>query len=290
MGVFETISPLHLPQVTADFKLDAYHALWITMAQSQPGRPQSFTPDLLRDILALSQALEENGYAWVANGALQPVHYLVLQSAHPDYFSLGGDLHLFRECIRERDGTTLRNYSMQCVDMVHRWSSTLSQRATSIALVQGRALGGGFETALAADYIVAEEHSEFGFPEILFGLFPCTGGMSLLAQRVGARQAERMMSDGRIYSAQELHALGVIDELCPRGRGPVAVEKFIAEHARHRHARLALQRGRHRLTRLHYGELQAVVDEWIDAALHLSEEHLRVMDMLIKMQRAGAVA
>jgi len=227
--------------------------------------------------------------AWVANGAKQPIHYVVLQSAHPEYFSLGGDLAYFRECIRQQDHQGLRDYSMLCVDMIYQWSSTLSQHATTVALVQGRALGGGFETALASDYIIAEEQSEFGFPEILFGLFPCTGGMSLLCQRVSVHQAERMMSDGKIYSAAELKALGVVDEICPRGKGAQAVEQFISEHARHRTARLMLQRGRHRLAPLNYRELETVVGEWVDAAMGLSDDNLRVLDMLIQMQRASVI-
>src|SRR4029079_15893807 len=126
---------------------------------------------------------------------------------------LGGDLAYFRECIRQRDHQGLRDYSMLCVDMIYQWSSTLSQHATTVALVQGRALGGGFETALASYYIIAEEQSEFGFPEILFGLFPCTGAMSFLARRVGVHEAERMMTNGKVYSAPELKAKGVVDEL-----------------------------------------------------------------------------
>jgi DSF synthase len=259
------------------------------MAESSVGRSQNFSPELLHDVFELNSAIHTNGVTWVANGAKQPIHYVVLQSAHPDYFSLGGDLAYFRECIRKRDHKALRDYSMLCVDMIFQWSSTLSQHATTIALVQGRALGGGFETALASDFIVAEEHSEFGFPEILFGLFPCTGAMSLLCQRVSPHQAERMMSDGKIYSAAELKALGIVDEICPRGQGAVAVERLIAAHAKHRTARLMMQRGRHRLSPLNYMELQTVVGEWVEAAMGLSEDNLRVLDMLIQMQRASVI-
>lgn len=179
---------------------------------------------------------------------------------------------------------------MTCVDMIYDWSTQRNTQTTTIALVQGRALGGGFELVLASDYLIAEEHSEFGFPEILFGLFPCTGGMSLLARRVGVYQAERMMTSGRIYSASELKDMGVVDELCPTGQGTAAVEKFIAAHAKHRMARLMLQRSRHRLAPLNYIELRTVVDEWVEAAMMLGENDLRVMDMLIQMQRAGVAA
>ena len=68
------------------------------------------------------------------------------------------------------------------------------------------------------------------------------------------------------------------------------VEKFIAEHRKHAPARLALQRARVRLAPLNRDELHRVVDEWVEIAMALGEGELRVMDMLIQMQRAGAPA
>jgi DSF synthase len=270
-------------------RFDAHgNALWITLPDSIDGSAPYFSPHLLQDLLGLLQGMKNRGVNWPHNGDLQPLHYTVLKSAHPDYFSLGGDLAHFHECIRRRDRDTLHGYSLQCADMLYDWSTVLSHEATTIALIQGRALGGGFETALAADCIIAEEHSEFGFPEILFGLFPCTGGMSLLAQRVGARTAERMLGDGKIYSARTLKEMGVIDEICPTGEGEAAVEKFIASHSRQRAARLMLQRSRHRIAPLDRAELHRVVDEWADTAMGLSAAQMRVMEMLFKMQRGRA--
>jgi DSF synthase len=172
---------------------------------------------------------------------------------------------------------------------MYAWATRLNNQATTIALVQGRALGGGFEAALSADYLIAEEHSEFGFPEILFGLFPCTGGMSLLARRVGVYAAERMMTDGRIYSATELKEKGIVDEVCAKGEGKLAVHRFIANHGKHRDARLTLQRARHRMAPLDYRELLTVVEEWVDSAMNLPEADFKVMDMLIRLQGTAQV-
>jgi DSF synthase len=225
-----------------------------------------------------------NAAHWFCDGALAPVHYMVLRSEHPDYFSLGGDLRHFRSCIERKDRDGLFQYSRLCLDMLYAWATSLNNQATTIALVEGRALGGGFEAALSADYLIAEEHSEFGFPEILFGLFPCTGGMSLLARRVGVYEAERMMTDGRIYSAAELKEKGIVDEICAKGDGTLAVHQFIANHAKHRNARLSLQRARHRMAPLDYRELLTVVEEWVEAAMNLADTDLKVMDMLIRLQ------
>ncbi len=286
MSVVKFVHELQPSRVTASFRAVQHDALWVTMNRADPGHAQNFSRGLLRDLGSLHRTIKDNHGGWLVAGSVQPVKYTVLRSAHPDYFSLGGDLSYFRECIRNRDAAALRDYSMSCVDMIYEWSSQMDQDTTKIALVQGRALGGGFEAALACDYIVAEEGSEFGFPEILFGLFPCTGGMSLLARRVNVYQAERMMTNGKMYSAAELRDMGIVDSVCPSGEGEIAVEKFIESHFRNRGARMALQRGRNRLSPLNYAELRTVVDEWVEAAMVLREDNLRVMDMLIQMQAA----
>ncbi len=266
----------------------ATNTLWVTML-ARHGGPQNFTPALLESLSAMLRRLQDAGGRWGAGGDALPVHYGVLRSAHPDYFSLGGDLARFHDCIARGDAAALRDYSMLCLDMMYGLATGLAQSVTTLALVQGRALGGGFETALSADYIVAEEHVEMGFPEILFGLFPCTGGMSLLGRRIGIHRAERIMASGRLYSAGELFEMGVVDEMCPTGSGIEAARTFIAAHATRRSGRMALQRARQRMMPLDYGELKTVVDDWVDTAMGLSTQELRVMDTLVRMQ-AGGVA
>ena len=285
MHVTSLVSRVEPSRLLVDFYPRHTNALWVTMTQAAVGRTQYFSLDLLNDFRALLHSIRESGTTWVANGSSHPINYFVLASAHPDYFSQGGDLAHFRECIHLQDKKSLRDYSMLCLDMMYELCTVLNERATTIALVAGRALGGGFETVLSADYIIAEEHSEFGFPEILFGLVPCTGGMSLLARRVGVYQAERMIRSGKTYTAAELKTMGVVDEICEKGQGKNAVDAFIAVHAKRRTAHLMLQRARSRMVPLDYDEMRRVVDEWVEAAIALGKDDLRVMDMLIKMQR-----
>lgn len=277
-------------QVATRFELAPYRTLWTTLLRPADNLPPYFSPELLADLSSLFTEVADRGMRWPGTGVLEPIHYVVLQSEHPQYFSLGGDLAYFHDCIQRRDRTALHRYSQSCADMLFELSTTLGEDATSIALVQGRALGGGFETALAADYLIAEEHSEFGFPEILFGLFPCTGGMSLLSQRIGLRAAESMLSDGKIYTAKTLEAMGIVDEICAKGEGRVAVEKFIARHQQQRTARLMLQRARRRMQPLDLSELHRVVDEWTEAAMTLEAPQLRSMEMLSRMQRGGVAS
>lgn len=258
------------------------NTVWVTLRHDPRRGVHNFSLPLLHDLHASVQALQSSRF----RGG-EPVHYAVMRSDHPDYFNAGGDLQYFRRCIGDGNRQGLYQYSMLCLEVLMGWAACADSATSTVALVQGRALGGGFEAALAADHLIAEEHSSFGFPEIMFGLFPCTGAMSLLARRVGPGMAERMMTNGKIYSAAELHEMGIVDVLCARGEGEKEAVRFVGEHARHRRARQAVERCRKRQAPLARQELALVVEEWVDLAVSLDEQALRVMDMLIMMQ-AGA--
>ena len=259
-------------------------SMWITM-RSREHRPLNFSRELLDAFELAFSTYESYGGVWQdGDQEAQPIHYAVLRSDHPAYFNVGGDLGYFQSCIERGDFAALRAYSMRCLDMTCRWFGAVTQRATTIALVQGRALGGGFETALASDYVIAEEKAEFGLPEVLFGLFPCTGAMSLLTRRIGLSEAEKMMQSGQVYSAKLLQEMGVIDHVCPTGEGDQFTRDFIASHAKVRAARHALQRAKRRMMPLDREEMTAVVEDWVDVARQLQPQNLRVLDTLIRMQ------
>lgn len=174
------------------------------------------------------------------------------------------------------------------MEIIYAWSTKWIGSKTTIALVQGRALGGGFEAALGAEVILAEEHAEFGFPEILFGLFPASGAFNLLKRRVGLAFSQRLMTDGKVYKARELKELGIVDIVCKRGEGMIVAHEFIDDHARHEKAHLAIQRARGRHEPLCHEELVRVVDEWVELAMALSKRDLQMIDWLIRAQALDA--
>ena len=93
--------------------------------------------------------------------------------------------------------------------------------------MQGDALGGGFESALASNVVIAEKGVKMGLPEVLFNLFPGMGAYSLLSRRVGTARAEQMILSGRLYTSDELFEMGVVDILAEKGEGEVEVYKYI---------------------------------------------------------------
>ncbi len=275
-------------RVSTEIRKMALDTLWVRFDRDPTSGLQNFTPNLVNEFQTLVNSLKSD------QGALNPemersaLPYAVIQSSHDEYFSIGGDLKFFRDCIEHNDASRLRDYSMKCLNLMYAFSAQLKDKMTSIALVQGRALGGGFEMALSTDYLIAEEQSTFGFPEIMFGLFPCTGAMGLLSSRIGARQAERMMTNKKLYTAGELFDMGLVDEVCPQGQGELAVEQFIATHASRLNARLKVQASRYRHAPLNYDEGIRIVDDWVETAMTLSQEELRSMEMLILMQKGGS--
>lgn len=82
-----------------------------------------------------------------------------------------------------------------------------------IAAVNGVAVGGGFELALASDIIVAAEHAEFGFPEPRVGRIAMDGGMHRLARQVPLKMAMGMLLTGRRISASEAYRVGIVNEV-----------------------------------------------------------------------------
>ena len=211
------------------------------------------------------------------------INHVVLASA-ADVFNLGGDLDLFCRLIRAQDRGSLMAYARQCVEVAYGFYRHLNEDAHTIALVQGDALGGGFEAALCCQTIVAEEGVGMGFPEVLFDLFPGMGAYSFLRKRISPTQAEQMMLDGRIYSSEELHRMGIVDVLAPRGEGVAAVNEVIRRNQRIGHARLAMNRVQTVCHPVSFEELMSVTEIWVDTAMQLGDKSLRTMERLVRAQ------
>jgi DSF synthase len=240
---------------------------------------------LLKDILEHDQQLVATKGKVEIGGVLHSVNHYVTASRIPGIFNTGGDLGLFAMLIKTGDRDALSQYAKLCIDnMYPRTQSFFSPTLTKIVLVQGDALGGGFECALASDIIVAEESAQMGLPEILFNLFPGMGACSLLARRIGIRAAEELILSGKILPATELHKMGVVDILATDGQGETAVRNWIAKNARRRNGMQAVLRARQFIHPVTREELDGIVGLWVDAALRLGERDLRMMNRLVRAQ------
>jgi len=218
------------------------------------------------------------GHEWV------PVDYSVIASRRAEIFNLGGDLRLFLNLIREKDREGLLNYAMYCVDGIYSRIRGYEASTVTISLVQGDALGGGFEFALASDVIIAEAGTRLGFPEILFNLFPGMRAYSFLARRIGPREAETMLLSGNIYTAEKLAELGVVDIVAPVGEGERTVENWIRKHHHQLNGMRTIYDCRKHIWPISYQELSDIASMWVDAALKIQDKDLRMMSRLLKAQ------
>lgn len=98
-----------------------------------------------------------------------------------------------------------------------------------IAAVNGVAVGGGFEIALACDLIIAAEHARFGLPEPRVGLFAAAGGVHRLPQQIPLKQAMGIMLTGRQITAQEAYRMGLVNEVVPGAELLSAAERWANE-------------------------------------------------------------
>jgi DSF synthase len=244
-----------------------------------------FSVGLLQDIAAHDAALAEKaGHLEIEGELCRPNHY-VLASRTPKVFNMGGDLALFAMLIKAQDRTAIASYARLCIDNIYRRVQNFgSANLTTISLVQGDALGGGFEAALTSDVVIAEESAQMGLPEILFNLFPGMGAYSLLARRIGMRAAEEFILSGKVLSASELHKMGIVDVVATDGQGETAVRNWIAKNAKRRNGMQAVMRARNFIHPVTREELDGIVELWVDAALRLSERDVRMMQRLVRAQ------
>jgi DSF synthase len=256
--------------------------LGVFWAFMSPNPRPCFNLHLLDDLAEFINTIKSSYSSARRNGS--QVRYGVLASKTSGVFNLGGDLGLFRTLIQLQDRNSLLDYGRRCVDNLLSWHRNCDAPMTSIALVQGDALGGGFEAALSATVLIAEESSRMGFPEILFNLFPGMGAFSFLSRKIGRRAAEEMITSGTIYSARQLYDMGVIDVLTPDGTGEAAVHGFIRKHSRNMSGRQAFEKAKNVVSPVTEEELLRVVEIWADTALRLQDRDLKVMERLIRAQ------
>jgi len=251
-------------------------ALWTFMHPR--GRP-CFTPPMLGDFEQW-QILIQQGFG----RGRAPLDYLVLGSRSPGVFCFGGDLSLFHHFIREGNRAGLVTYGNRCVEILSRNHHALDLPVLTIGLVQGQALGGGFEALLSFDFIVAERGSTFGLPEIAFGLFPGMGAHAFLSRKLGTGLANRMIISNETYTAEQMYEMGIVHQLTEPGQGVEGVREFMSKSQRRHSGLVAARRAMRTSAPIELHELYRIVEYWADAALQLGESDLKLMQRLANAQ------
>lgn len=246
------------------------------------GRP-CFTSTVLEEAQRIQRLARTLGEEAPEEGLIR---YLVLGSRAQGIWNLGGDLELFAELIRCGDRAALARYAQACCDVGYTNATLMASGMPiiTVALVQGDALGGGFEAALSSNIIVAERGARFGLPEVLFNLFPGMGAYTFLSRRIAPGIAERMILSGEIFTAEKLYELGVVDVLTAEGQGVDGVYDCVGRSGRRHATHAALRQARRIAHPVTFEEMTRIADLWVDAALKLTDADLRKMVRLALAQ------
>ncbi len=160
----------------------------------------TWTEESLKGLVTVVNELNED----------RDIYSLVLRSDSEKFFSAGADLNLFADGDRSvaRD---MARYFGEAFEALSRF------RGVSIAAINGFAMGGGLEVALACDIRVAEEQAQMALPEAKVGLLPCAGGTQNLTMLVGEGWAKRMILCGERVKAPKAKEIGLVEELVGTG-------------------------------------------------------------------------
>lgn len=139
------------------------------------------------------------------------IYAMVLVGEGEKFFSAGADLKLFADGDKD-NARSMAEYFGQAFETLSKF------RGVSIAAINGFAMGGGLECALACDIRIAEQQAQLALPEATVGLLPCGGGTQNLAWMVGEGWAKRMILCGERIDAQTAQRIGLVEEVVDQGQ------------------------------------------------------------------------
>jgi len=267
-------------QLVTDFN-EELGIMWCYM---NPYPRPCFTPQLLNDLSGFLHVMRNKISSDIRLNGSPTIKYIVFGSYKPGVFSLGGDLALFTECIEAGDRDKLSKYMRLSIEVMYSIYTNMDIPITTISLIRGNALGAGFEGALSCDYMITEKDVQLGFPEVLFNMFPGMGAYSFLARKIDPVQVEKMILSGRIYTAQELHDMCLVDVVAENGYGEVEVENFIKKLEKSRNTRVAVLKMRNMINPVSFEEMLSIGEVWVESAMSLSAKELRTMQRLVRSQ------
>lgn len=170
----------------------------------------------------MANALTETGERLRADTGVRAV---VVTSSNEKAFCVGADL-------KERNGFTDEDLRAQRPGNRLAYRALYDLPVPTIAAVDGHALGGGCEIALACDLIVAGPRATFALPEVSVGVIPGGGGTQLLTRRLGWSRAADLIFTARRIDGDEGHRLGLVDRVVDDAKGEaLAIAATIAKHS-----------------------------------------------------------
>lgn len=267
----------NLSQLSAYYE-EERHIMWMLL-RAEP-RP-CFNQKLIEDIMTLARVAKESTLQF---------DFWVTGSLVPNMFNVGGDLNFFAESIKNNQHEAMMAYARACIDCVHAAARGFDTGAVTIAMVEGSALGGGFEAALAHHFVLAQNNARMGFPEIAFNLFPGMGGYSLVTRRAGMRLAEELIWKGESHTAEWFESRGLVDQLFQPGDAYMAIRTFIDTIRPKLNGMRAMLRARQRVLQLTRSELMDIAEDWVHSTFTIEEKDRVYIERLVTLQDRHALS
>lgn len=199
----------HYPHLLLDIQ---QHTALVTISNPPAN---TWNADSLNGLIELVHELNAN----------RDIYALVLTGEGSKFFSAGADLNMFAD----GDPAVARKMAR----LFGQAFETLTDfRGVSIAAINGYAMGGGLEVALACDLRIAETQAQMALPEATVGLLPCAGGTQNLPWLVGEGWAKRMILCGERVDAAKALAIGLVEEVVPTGKAAATALALAAKVAR----------------------------------------------------------
>lgn len=206
--------------------------------------------------------------------------HVFFKSSNKKVWSMGGDLVMFLNCIKDNDVDRLRDYAYKCVKIVCEINNGFRTNAVVVSIIEGNAFGGGLECALSTHYIIAEEHVKFSFPETLFGTFPGMGAFSILTRKIGFFKAQEMINSSQKWGTSEMFNLNLINHIAK-------TQNAIKEALELKTKNIFTRKNQFETicSSLKVDELIEIVDIWIHQVMSLDTDKIEFMKKLIDAQK-----
>lgn len=179
-------------------ELEIGERLAILTINNPPVNP--LTKDVLAQLEKTVDELSTNEDVWA----------LIITGAGEKAFVAGADIRQF-PFLKQEDGRKMAEWGQQIFDKI------AALKMPVIAAINGFALGGGCELAMACDIRVAAENAKLGQPEVNLGVMPGYGGTQRLPRLVGLGKAKELIFSGETIDAAEAYRIGLVDRLVPKG-------------------------------------------------------------------------
>ena len=237
----------------------------------------SFSVDTLRELIAFGQNLRAK-----LSGA-RHWRRVILTSSDHTVFSMGGDIASIAALAREKDTEGAAVVGELVSETLFAFASGFGLNLETVAVVNGRAFGYGFEIALACDRLVASPRATFGLPEGRFGLFAGMGATSLITRRASKAAMERLVIEGATISAAACLPLGIVDEIKEEPRGALLEEGREWGQAEWdlNQARTTIRRRAKNYT---HAEIRGGLAVWETAVLSMPREDIEAAAKIARMQ------